>query len=144
MTTEKPLLPDYSKSPCKSIIAENISAVRKGKELTAPLSYLNKSCEFRKKYAMIVGEFEKQDEDEVKASRKAYQKSDKYKASRKAYLQSDKYKASRKAYLQSDKYKAYRKSDKYKAYQKAYDKAYYLRKKLRGSEDKVQIQGGKE
>ena len=133
MTTPK--IPDYSGQPCKSIIADNINAVKNGKELTASLSYLNNSCEFKKKYAIIVGEFERQDRDEKKAYKKAYQQSDKYKAYKKAYQQSDKYKARLKAYYQSDKYKAYQKayrqSDKSKAYQqsdkyKARRKVYYL------------------
>ena len=68
----QPNLPNYSGQPCKSVIADNIHAVMNRKELTASLSYLNKSCEFRKKYAMIVGEFEKKDAEEIKAQKKAY------------------------------------------------------------------------
>ena len=102
-----PEIPDYSNAPCKSLIVENIRNVENGKELTAPLAHLNRSCEFRRIWNKL-GE---------KEIRKAYRQSDKYKA----YQQSDK----RKAYL-----KAYYQSNKYKASQKAYLKAYYQRKKL--------------
>ena len=83
---KQPLLPDYSQAPCKSIVTENINAVKKGKELTAPLSYLNKSCEFRKKYAMIVGEFERRTADEMKARMKAYRQRPEIKARMKARM----------------------------------------------------------
>ena len=116
----QPNLPNYSGQPCKSVIADNIHAVMNRKELTASLSYLNKSCEFRKKYAMIVGEFEKQSKEEIKAYQGAYQKSDKYKAYKRAYYQRPEIKT---------KKKAYQKSDKYKAYQKAY---YQRRKQIQG------------
>lgn len=78
-------IPDYSNAPCKSLVVENIRAVEKGKPLTAPLRILNKSCEFKTAYKRIVGEFEKQDEEEKKAYKKAYRKTDKYKAYLKAY-----------------------------------------------------------
>jgi hypothetical protein len=93
-------LPDYSGQPCKSIITENIRAVEKGKELTAPLSYLNKSCEFRTAYKRIVGEFEKMDKEEVKAHHKAHQK---------AYYQRPEVKAHQKAYYQRPEVKARKK-----------------------------------
>ena len=118
-----PTIPDYSGQPCKSIIAENINAVKKGKELTAPLSYLNKSCEFKTAYVRIIGDITHF------CDKKAYRQSDKGKASQKKYQQSDKFKASQKKYQQSDKFKAsqkkYQQSDKCKASKKAY----LLRKK---------------
>lgn len=82
---KQPNIPDYSKHPCKSIIAENIQNVKNNKELTAPLSYLNKSCEFRTAYRRIVGEFEKMDEQEFKAHRKAYNQRPEVKARERAY-----------------------------------------------------------
>jgi len=114
--------------PCDDLITQNIRNVKNNKELTAPLSYLNRSCEFKRAYKNIMGEFEKQDKNEKKAYKKAYQQTDKYKAYqkayKKAYYQTDKYKANKKAYRQTDKYKAYQKAyyqtDKYKANKKAY------------------------
>ena len=107
--------------PCDSLVTQNIRNVRQGKELNAPLAYLNRSCKFRKVWDIV---------NNIKGLKsQEYRQSDKYKAYHKAYQQSDKYKASQKKYLQSDKYKAsqkkYRQSDKNKASQKAY----YLRMK---------------
>ena len=101
--------------PCDDLITQNIRNVKNNKELTAPLSYLNRSCEFKRAYKNIMGEFEKQDKNDKKANLKAYHQTDKYKAYQKAY-----WKANQKAYHQTDKYKAY---------QKAYKKAYRQRKK---------------
>ena len=88
--------------PCNDLITQNIRNVKNNKELTAPLSYLNRSCEFKRAYKNIMGEFEKQDKNEKKAYKKAYQQRNK-----------DKIKAYWKAYQQRNK-------DKIKAYQKAY------------------------
>jgi hypothetical protein len=52
---KRPELPELSNAPCKSIVVENIHNIEKGKALTAPLSYLNRSCEFRQRYEKIVG-----------------------------------------------------------------------------------------
>lgn len=50
-----PVRPDYSQTPCKSVVADNIKAIKNGESLNAPLSYLNKSCEFRKVYNVVFG-----------------------------------------------------------------------------------------
>ena len=42
-------------SPCNDIITQNIKAVNNGGELTAPLHYLNQSCEFKKVYERLNG-----------------------------------------------------------------------------------------
>jgi len=104
MIIKQPELPDNSNTPCKSIVVDNINAVKNGKELTAPLRYLNKSCDFKQAYRRIVGEFEKKDAEENKAVQKAYRDSDKYKE----YLKSEKYKALQKLYYQRKKQKAKR------------------------------------
>jgi len=43
----------YRDAPCKSIVAENIENVKNNKALTAPLSYLNRSCEFKKIFKAV-------------------------------------------------------------------------------------------
>jgi hypothetical protein len=45
---------DYSKTPCKSIVLDNLNLVKAGKELNAPLRWLNTSCQFRKKYYDLI------------------------------------------------------------------------------------------
>lgn len=40
---------------CPRIIRENLLRVETGQELTLPLATLNRSCEFRKRYAEIYG-----------------------------------------------------------------------------------------
>ena len=75
---------DYSNAPCKSVIVDNIKAVEQGKELTAPLSYLNRSCEFRQaynKYLLVTEGLPV----EVKAYKKAYYQKPEVKAHIKAY-----------------------------------------------------------
>jgi len=135
---KQPLLPDYSEQPCKSIIAENINAVKNGKELTAPLAYLNKSCEFRKKYEMIVGTITRMSDEEKVAWRNAYRQRPEFKAYQKAYQkaysQRPKTKAYKKTYYQRPEVKARQKAyyqiPEVKARMKAHQKAYYQRKKL--------------
>jgi hypothetical protein len=110
-------------NPTEKDIEDNLKIVEQGKgELTMPLAVLDGV--FKKRYKKKYGEFEKLTPEEVKAHKKAYQKTDKYKAHQKAYQKTDKYKAYQKAYQKTDKYKAhqkaYQKTDKYKAYKKAY------------------------
>ena len=93
---------DYSEAPCKSIVTENIRNIEDGKALTAPLSYLNKSCEFKKRYDIIFG-VEQLKKEEAKARMRAYRQKPEMRARMRAYYQKPEVKARMRAYYQRKK-----------------------------------------
>ena len=103
--------------PCNDLVTQNISNIRNGRELNAPLSYLNRSCEFRKVWENI---HLADNIAERKAHMKAYNQRPEVKERQKAY---------RKAYNQRPEVKARYQRPEVKARKKAYLKAY--RKKLK-------------
>ena len=129
-------------TPCKSVVVENIQNVKNGKELTAPLAYLNRSCEFKKAYERVVGgTVGKVINAKPCVLKGAYQQTPEYKAKKRAYW---------KAYQQTPEYKAkkraYQQTPEYKAKQRAYMRAYYQKRKIvdcgANSKGKLGIAGG--
>ena len=79
------------KIPCIRIVNKNLRLVEEGKPLEEPLRFLNKSCNFRKRYNILFDlKNEEEIEKEVKAKRKEYHQKPEVKAKRKEYYQKHK------------------------------------------------------
>ena len=83
--------------PCIKIVNENLRLVEEGKPLNKSLCFLSKSCEFKKRYNILM-EIKYGMPENIKAKRKEYLQKPEVKAKKKEYYQKPEVKARKKEY----------------------------------------------
>ena len=104
--------------PCIRVVNENLRLVEQNKPLTLPLSLLNTSCDFRKRYKIL---YDLKHEEKLKEERKLINKK---------YNQRPEVKKRKKEYYK-EYHKKYNQRPEVKKRKKEYNKEYYQRPEVK-------------